>query len=308
MHIVTRKRMIATITTILCVSLDTASSWPSQDPLAGPPVEESASYQPPQRGGQSLGRMYKDGITPHWFRDDARFWYRNDLRGGTTEFVLVDAERGTRAPAFDHERLAAALSKANGKKYRATRLPFDSIEFSDDDAAIRFAVGGTTFRCDLNSYECSKTDAGTTKPQSGQSAEKAAADEGARRGTGQRRGFPQGPGQRSGQFGAPLDPSPRSPDGKWTAFVKDHNVFIRSAGDEREIQLSEDGKAGGAYGMLQWAPDSISLAAFRIEPGERHEVYLIESSPREGGRAKLTTRPYASRTSTRRTSSGLRRP
>ncbi len=33
--------------------------------------------------------------------------------------------------------------------------------------------------------------------------------------------------------------------------------------------------------------------AFRIEPGDRKEVYLIQSSPAGGGRAKLRTRPYA---------------
>ena len=33
--------------------------------------------------------------------------------------------------------------------------------------------------------------------------------------------------------------------------------------------------------------------AFRIEPGERKEVYLVESSPRGGGRAVLHRRPYA---------------
>jgi dipeptidyl aminopeptidase/acylaminoacyl peptidase len=86
--------------------------------------------------------------------------------------------------------------------------------------------------------------------------------------------------------------TPRSPDGKWTALVKDHNVFIRGE-DGKEIQLSQDGNEGLAYGMLSWAPDSKSLAAFRIEPGDRKEVYLIESSPKEGGRARLRTRPYA---------------
>src|SRR5205085_1139462 len=54
-----------------------------------------------------------------------------------------------------------------------------------------------------------------------------------------------------------------------------------------------DGKEGLAYGMLSWSRDSKALAAFRIEPGERKEVYLIESSPPGGGRAKLRTRPYA---------------
>src|SRR5207245_8320771 len=31
---------------------------------------------------------------------------------------------------------------------------------------------------------------------------------------------------------------------------------------------------------------------WRVEPGERKEVHLIESSPKGGGRAKLSSRPY----------------
>src|SRR5581483_5733475 len=99
--------------------------------------------------------------------------------------------------------------------------------------------------------------------------------------------------QRGGQRQQPPDRSPRSPDGKWIAQVKDANVFIRSPDDGKEFQLSQDGKEGFAYGRLQWAPDSRTLVAFRIEPGDQKEVYLIESSPKEGGRAKLQTRPYA---------------
>src|SRR5690348_11331185 len=68
-----------------------------------------AAYRRPPR--QPSGQVYKARIAPHWFHHDTRFWYRNDLRGGAREFILVDAERGTRLPAFDHQRLAAALSK-----------------------------------------------------------------------------------------------------------------------------------------------------------------------------------------------------
>jgi hypothetical protein len=100
----------------------------------------------------------------------------------------------------------------------------------------------------------------------------------------------QQPGQGRGQP-EPEERAPRSPDRKWTALVKDHNVYVRGE-DGKEIQLSQDGKEGLAYGMLSWSPDSKTLAAFRIEPGDRKEVYLIESSPKEGGRARLRTRPY----------------
>ena len=47
-----------------------------------------------------------------------------------------------------------------------------------------------------------------------------------------------------------------------------------------------------AYGRRSWAPDSKTLAAFRIEPGEDKEVYLIQSSPPGGGRARLQKRSY----------------
>src|SRR5260370_7344766 len=47
-----------------------------------------------------------------WLADD-RFWYRITTAEGT-EFVLVDAARGTSRPAFDRVKLAAALSAAAG--------------------------------------------------------------------------------------------------------------------------------------------------------------------------------------------------
>src|SRR5713226_548284 len=50
-----------------------------------------------------------------WLADD-RFWYRTTTADGT-EFVLVDAVRGTSRPAFDHAKLASALSAAARGKY-----------------------------------------------------------------------------------------------------------------------------------------------------------------------------------------------
>ncbi len=87
-------------------------------------------------------------------------------------------------------------------------------------------------------------------------------------------------------------PTDRSPDGKWRAFIKAHNVFL-SAESGEEIQLSEDGREGESYGGVEWSPESRTLVAWRIEPGEKKEVYLIRSSPTDGGRAQLETRPYA---------------
>ncbi len=238
-------------------------------------VQEQADAQRPRfRAG---GKVYRDQVTPHWFADNTRFWYRNDLRGGTKEFILVDAAPGKRGPAFDHAKLAASLSKAAGEAYRADRLPFDRIEFVDDGKALRFRAGGMTWKCDLTSYECVRVGAASRAAPQPRSARGAYQEE------------PVAALQRRRQTGR----SPRSADGKWTALVKDHNVFVRAAGDEKEVQLSKDGKEGLAYGLLAWAPDSKTVVAFRIEAAQRKEVHLIESSPPGGGRARLRSRPYA---------------
>ena len=45
------------------------------------------------------------------FLDGGRFWYRATRTGGA-EYVLVDAVRRRKRPAFPHGRLAAALGRA----------------------------------------------------------------------------------------------------------------------------------------------------------------------------------------------------
>jgi dipeptidyl aminopeptidase/acylaminoacyl peptidase len=85
----------------------------------------------------------------------------------------------------------------------------------------------------------------------------------------------------------------KSPDGNFEALLKNHNVYLRAGESEDEIPLSTDGIEGNAYGRLEWAPDSSKLVAWRTEPGDRKEVYLVRSSPEGGGRAQLERRPYA---------------
>ncbi len=233
------------------------------------------------RQDASSRRVFKDRVTPHWFANNTRFWYRNDLRNDAKEFVVIDAERGTRGPAFDHERLAKALSTAAESEFTAEELPFKTIAFVDKGGAVAFRVGETVWRCDLSSYQCSKTDSDIVFPESGSREDGPGPGGRGRRGRANR-----SQGRASGRD--------HSPDGRWVAFTRDHNVFIRRATDEaEEIQLSTDGSEEQSYGLFSWAPDSKTLVAFRIERAERKEVYLIQSSPPDGGRAKMTSRPYA---------------
>ena len=101
--------------------------------------------------------VFKMRIEPHWFGDNTRFWYRNALAQGRREFILADAAKGVRAPAFDHARLAAALSRRPGTSMKVGRLPFDAIEFTNDAQAVRFTADGIGWSCDLTSYACARS-------------------------------------------------------------------------------------------------------------------------------------------------------
>jgi len=205
--------------------------------------------------------VYKTKITPHWFAGNTKFWYRNDLPNGK-EFVLVDAEKGTRKPAFDHARLAGSLSKATGRKYSAENLPFNSIRFSEDGKSIDFSVE-PRWKCDLTTYECTKiTDAEDNRDR-------------------------RRPDRRRQRV-----ISPRSPDGKWEIFYKDYNLHIRATDDKREFRLSHDGEEAHYYASGTWSPDSKKIVAYRKTDGDNKMVYLIESSPKEGGRARLHSHQY----------------
>jgi dipeptidyl aminopeptidase/acylaminoacyl peptidase len=95
-------------------------------------------------------------VAPRWVSAD-RFWYRNQVFGGH-EFVIVNAAARTRSLAFDHDRLAAALSVAADTSYEAGQLPFDEFEFAGA-TSIRFhTVPSKRWDCDLQAYTCSGPD------------------------------------------------------------------------------------------------------------------------------------------------------
>ncbi|PYS26897.1 MAG: S9 family peptidase, partial [Acidobacteria bacterium] len=107
------------------------------------------------------------GVRPTWLPDE-RFWYRVATENGN-EFVLIDPARGTRNPAFDHAKVAAALTAASGTTYTAYRLPFQQFDFASSGRTISFNIANRRWTCDLDADKCTgaerKTEApGTTSP------------------------------------------------------------------------------------------------------------------------------------------------
>src|SRR5262249_15182163 len=105
-----------------------------------------ADYERANKLGElTRNKVFKSGVRPHWLAGNSRFWYQNDLADEVREFILVDAAQGKREPAFDHARLAAALSKQTGKDIKPTHLPITSLETVENTDAIRFNAEGKTW-------------------------------------------------------------------------------------------------------------------------------------------------------------------
>jgi dipeptidyl aminopeptidase/acylaminoacyl peptidase len=218
---------------------------------------------------QSL--IFRMTVRPTWLADD-RFWYRNSIPGGA-EFILVDPARGTRERAFDHDRLAAALSTAASEKYTGLTLPFNEINFSSDNASIEFNAAKRRWRCDRAGAACASTGAATETRGGG--------------------GFQGGPG--GGRSDVP------SPDGARTAFVRDHNLWVRDVKSRQETQLTTDGIKDFAYAtndagwtrsetpVVVWSPDSKKIATFRHDSRGVGEMYFVNTTV---GHPTLTTLKY----------------
>jgi dipeptidyl aminopeptidase/acylaminoacyl peptidase len=243
---------------------------------------------------------------PTWLEKSSKVWYRKSVKGGN-EFVLVDAAAKTKAPAFDHAKLAAAISAVTSEKYTPVTLPFTTFTFGDNGQSIEFllvqpgagragggggggggrqgggAPGATQprYRCSIVEYTCARS---TASPQ-GQGA--------AGRQGGQGRG-----GGGGGRAGGAGDPEPQvrvSPDKKWEALIQNFNIYVRPVGQTRGgSMLSTDGSEGNAYlfNSIRWSPDSKKIAAFRRRPGFERLVHYVESSPADQLQPKHTTNFY----------------
>ncbi|MDL2244290.1 S9 family peptidase [Parabacteroides sp. OttesenSCG-928-J18] len=85
-----------------------------------------------------------------------------------------------------------------------------------------------------------------------------------------------------------------SPDGKYKAFIRNSNVYVREVATGNEKALSCDGASGEYYSAyIRWSPDSKKVATTKIRPAEKQYFYFVESSPKDQLQPKLHQREYA---------------
>ncbi|MDE1147795.1 MAG: DPP IV N-terminal domain-containing protein [Azospirillaceae bacterium] len=197
-----------------------------------------------------------------------RFHYRKTVPGGF-QFTMADAATLEKRPAFDHERLAAELSKATGESYTGLNLPFSGVHLSDDGQTLAFEWDEVSWTCHLSDYSCTRD-----KSDDGR----------------QPRGFGV-----VRDLAIPADNSPKkSPDGKWEAFVQNYNLVARRVSEAALTILSTDGSEGDFYDpeTIAWSPDSAKLIAYRVRPGYRREVHRVLSSPKDQIQPEMRVQLY----------------
>jgi dienelactone hydrolase len=241
-----------------------ACSEPAAAQDGGAPLARALTAADYARAEKFLGPnvnplVVRAGGRPTWLAD-GRFWYRNALEGGTSEFLIVDPAKRTRGPAFDHAKIAAALSAAGGAPVDPKKLPITSLEFTADGQSLNLELGRRRFACDVAGTKCT---AGAAPPR---------------------------------EAGAEGPPSPfrlrtdaPSPDGRWTAFLKADNLWLRELATGKETQLTTDGVKDYGYAtdnagwtkserpVLLWSPDSKKIATFQQDQRKVGEMYLVDT-------------------------------
>ena len=328
---------------------------------------------------QTAPRVYRERLEPHWLTNNSQFWYRNDIPGDTREFILVDASKGSREPAFDH----AAVARQIGETASAGKLPVESLEFGADGATIRLIGAKQTWELNratgelkaLNGGDAAATgltplefirpsrnegeetnltfenrldrevtlfwiDTGGTRVRYGSltpgkqreqhtfaghswlitelDGEESIACFSAE--AGNRLAIIDGKSpkpreRRGGRARGPDATTVPSPDQKIEAFVRDHNLWVRTKEPPVEKQLSFDGTTTNSFrrdavreraiGMnydrpdypeslpeVFWSPDSKWLIALKTTVVPEPRVTLIESSPSDQVQPKLQSYPY----------------
>jgi dipeptidyl aminopeptidase/acylaminoacyl peptidase len=288
---------------------------------------------PVTQAGLAQG-VFRDHVAPHWFAGadgvTNQFWYRVNLPGGKTEFVTINAETGARQTASHREN-------SGDDSLPVLRAPHPSRDSAvDTDVTFENRLGEVVklFWIDSGGSRVAygSIPAGEKRTQhtfvghvwlvTSANTNNIAVYEAE-----EAPGFaiidgrqPDGPhrdGLRNGDFRRAADArGENSPDGKWSLFVRDHNLFLRELATTNEMQITTNGSAADSYDRhndeinraiemendrrdpetptpeVFWSPDSKHFVATRIKPGTQRRVYFVESSPEDQLQPKLESYPY----------------
>ena len=200
--------------------------------------------------------------------DDSHFWYSDHDAGGD-HFMQMNAADGKATALFDQVKLAAALSKADGKPVDSKKLPITDYSVKAD-GRLAISLRDKDFLCDASLAACVVDKGMQAKDPSGKVI------------TGD-------------------EPGALSPDKKSEAFIRDWNLWVRDVATGKETRLTTDGVKNFGYAtdnagwkrtdkaIVEWSPDSKKIATFQQDQRKTGDMYLVSTNV---GHPKLESWKY----------------
>ena len=201
----------------------------------------------------------------NWVEGKPVFWY-STLTVNGKEFWTVNAEKLSKLKLFNTDTLVRQLSELLHKPVKNEEFSPVDPKLSTDNITFTFQMDTLLFEWNRSKNELKKTG---SKP-------------------------PEKPEEYWGERAEDhTGPPVKSPDGKWFAFIRENNVFVKDSLGKNQVQLSFDGSAGEYYSAeLFWSPDSRKIAGTKVRAEIPHYIYFIESSPSDQLQPKLQKRYY----------------
>jgi dipeptidyl aminopeptidase/acylaminoacyl peptidase len=181
-----------------------------------------------------------------------------DYSKDNKSYKTVDFSNNEVKDLFDHKKLTEALNKIEGIEVVANNLSLSNFKKAKE--GLSFTFKNKNYELNLDSYELKEQQKKESK--------------------------------RQNQFES------ISPDGKWIAYVKNYNLFIKSTKTKREYQLSYKGKRGYEYASwygwydkmegengerpkrfyVDWSEDSKWISTSIVDTRNAEKMYLLDWS------------------------------
>ncbi len=181
-----------------------------------------------------------------------------DHSNNNKTYKTIDFKKNMVKTLFNHDKLSKAISEFIGKEQKANDLSLSNFEKLN--GKLSFKTNDRTFIVDLKSYKLEEQKKLKEKTDN------------------------------------PFES--KSPDGKWIAYTKKYNLFVKSTKNKEEYQLSSEGEKGYEYASwygwfdkmegengdrpkrfyVNWSKDSKWLETSVVDTRNAEKMYLLNWS------------------------------
>jgi hypothetical protein len=195
---------------------------------------------------RTRGRVFKERVEPHWFGKATASGIATTWPAAPASSSSSTPPRGRAGPPSTTRSWPGALARVLGGPQDPARLPVERIAFPEDGSLV-IEARGKAWRYDEEADTLEPTGPIGPEPRPDPPPERG------------RRGAGRSSRSRRGE---------ESPDGKWVAVRKDHDLFLRDKATGEETRLTDDGtEADGYEPGVFWSPDSRSSSPCVLRRG-----------------------------------------